>query len=191
MNKALIVILSTVALDAIGAGLIFPILPDLLREVTGGDDFGFLYGAHAVCICDHAIRLLTRSRRAQRSVRAASRFAALSCGHTHRLPCYGTFAARLGACGGKSGCGNNQRQYGRRERLHHRYHASRSACAAVWHNRRGDEHGFIIGPVIGGVMGAWWLRAPFLAAALFNGLNLLVALFALPESRSTSQDSSS
>ena len=37
--------------------------------------------------------------------------------------------------------------------------------------------GFIIGPVIGGIMGAWWLRSPFLVAALFNGLNLAVALF--------------
>ena len=36
-------------------------------------------------------------------------------------------------------------------------------------------------------MGAWWLRSPFLVAALFNGLNLLVALFALPESRAASQ----
>jgi DHA1 family tetracycline resistance protein-like MFS transporter len=43
--------------------------------------------------------------------------------------------------------------------------------------------GFIIGPVIGGVMGAWWLRSPFLVAALLNGLNLLVAVFFLPESR--------
>jgi DHA1 family tetracycline resistance protein-like MFS transporter len=43
--------------------------------------------------------------------------------------------------------------------------------------------GFIIGPVLGGVMGAWWLRSPFLAAAVLNGLNLAVALFVLPESR--------
>jgi DHA1 family tetracycline resistance protein-like MFS transporter len=45
--------------------------------------------------------------------------------------------------------------------------------------------GFIVGPVIGGVMGAWWLRSPFLVAALFNGLNLAVALFVLPESHKT------
>ena len=43
--------------------------------------------------------------------------------------------------------------------------------------------GFIIGPVLGGVLGAWWLRAPFLAAAVLNGLNLLLALFVLPETR--------
>jgi DHA1 family tetracycline resistance protein-like MFS transporter len=43
--------------------------------------------------------------------------------------------------------------------------------------------GFIIGPVLGGVLGAWWLRSPFLAAAIFNGLNLAVATFILPETR--------
>ena len=45
MNKALIVILATVAIDAIGGGLIFPILPDLLAELTAGGDIGWLYGA--------------------------------------------------------------------------------------------------------------------------------------------------
>ncbi len=42
--------------------------------------------------------------------------------------------------------------------------------------------GFIIGPALGGVLGAYWLRAPFVAAALLNALNLLVTLFVLPES---------
>ena len=43
--------------------------------------------------------------------------------------------------------------------------------------------GFIIGPVLGGVLGDWWVRAPFIAAALLNGLNFALALFVLPESR--------
>jgi DHA1 family tetracycline resistance protein-like MFS transporter len=43
--------------------------------------------------------------------------------------------------------------------------------------------GFIIGPVLGGVLGDIWVRAPFIAAAVLNGLNFLVALFVLPESR--------
>jgi MFS family permease len=41
--------------------------------------------------------------------------------------------------------------------------------------------GFIAGPVIGGGL-AIWVRAPFLAAAVLNGLNFLVALLVLPES---------
>jgi len=43
--------------------------------------------------------------------------------------------------------------------------------------------GFIIGPILGGVLGDLWVRAPFLVAAGLNGLNFLVALFILPESR--------
>ena len=41
--------------------------------------------------------------------------------------------------------------------------------------------GFIIGPVLGGVLGDWWVRAPFIAAAVLNGLNFALALFVLPD----------
>ncbi|CAM3648152.1 MFS transporter [Bordetella bronchialis] len=34
MNKALVVIFATIALDAVGIGLIFPILPRLIEDVT-------------------------------------------------------------------------------------------------------------------------------------------------------------
>ena len=43
--------------------------------------------------------------------------------------------------------------------------------------------GFIIGPVLGGLRGDTWLRLPFLAAAVLNACNLLLAVFILPESR--------
>jgi DHA1 family tetracycline resistance protein-like MFS transporter len=49
-----------------------------------------------------------------------------------------------------------------------------SACFGV---------GFILGPVLGGLLGDIWVRAPFLLAAGLNALNLLLALFVLPESR--------
>lgn len=52
MNKALVVIFATVALDAVGFGLIFPILPALLREVTHIQNvapyIGLLVALHAV-----------------------------------------------------------------------------------------------------------------------------------------------
>jgi DHA1 family tetracycline resistance protein-like MFS transporter len=47
--------------------------------------------------------------------------------------------------------------------------------------------GFIIGPVLGGLLGDHWLRLPFIAAAVLNGANLLLALFLLPESRAPSR----
>ncbi|WP_018342656.1 TCR/Tet family MFS transporter [Cytophaga aurantiaca] len=43
--------------------------------------------------------------------------------------------------------------------------------------------GFIIGPVIGGVTGDWWgPRAPFMVAAAFTLLNVLYGYFFVPES---------
>jgi DHA1 family tetracycline resistance protein-like MFS transporter len=43
--------------------------------------------------------------------------------------------------------------------------------------------GFIIGPVIGGLLGAAWLRGPFFCAAVLNGANFALVYFVLPESR--------
>jgi DHA1 family tetracycline resistance protein-like MFS transporter len=48
--------------------------------------------------------------------------------------------------------------------------------------------GFIVGPVLGGVLGDYWLRLPFIAAAVLNAGNLLLALFVLPESRTPSRE---
>ena len=47
--------------------------------------------------------------------------------------------------------------------------------------------GFIIGPVLGGALGDHWLRLPFIAAAVLNTANLLLAFFVLPESRTPSK----
>lgn len=44
--------------------------------------------------------------------------------------------------------------------------------------------GFILGPVLGGWLGESWVRLPFLAAATLNVGNFLLALFILPESHS-------
>ncbi|MDP9808848.1 DHA1 family tetracycline resistance protein-like MFS transporter [Rhizobium tibeticum] len=48
--------------------------------------------------------------------------------------------------------------------------------------------GFIIGPVLGGALGDDWLRLPFIAAALLNACNLLLAFFILSETRTPSRE---
>ncbi|WP_332122848.1 MFS transporter, partial [Escherichia coli] len=48
-----------------------------------------------------------------------------------------------------------------------------SACIGV---------GMVAGPVAGGLLGAISLHAPFLAAAVLNGLNLLLGCFLMQES---------
>ena len=42
--------------------------------------------------------------------------------------------------------------------------------------------GFVAGPLLGGLAGSFSARYPFLLAALFSGLNLLMGFFVLPES---------
>jgi DHA1 family tetracycline resistance protein-like MFS transporter len=42
--------------------------------------------------------------------------------------------------------------------------------------------GFVLGPAIGGVLGSYGLRVPFLVAAVLAGCNVLYGLFVLPES---------
>ena len=44
MSRSLFVIILVVALDAIGIGLIFPILPSLLEELTGHGEVSTIYG---------------------------------------------------------------------------------------------------------------------------------------------------
>lgn len=44
--------------------------------------------------------------------------------------------------------------------------------------------GFVVGPALGGLLGAYGLRVPFLAAAAMAGCNVLYGLFVLPESLS-------
>jgi DHA1 family tetracycline resistance protein-like MFS transporter len=42
--------------------------------------------------------------------------------------------------------------------------------------------GFVVGPALGGLLGAWGLRLPFVAAATLSFLNVCFGLFVLPES---------
>jgi DHA1 family tetracycline resistance protein-like MFS transporter len=42
--------------------------------------------------------------------------------------------------------------------------------------------GFIMGPMLGGLLGSWGPRAPFIAAACLNAVNFLYGLLVLPES---------
>ncbi|HDQ5084642.1 TPA: hypothetical protein P9404_005044, partial [Escherichia coli] len=55
-NRPLIVILSTVALDAVGIGLIMPVLPGLLRDLVHSNDVTAHYGIlrHCCKVSDEA-----------------------------------------------------------------------------------------------------------------------------------------
>lgn len=183
MNKALTVILATVAIDAIGAGLIVPILPELLTELTEGGDIGFLYGAMLAVyatmqfVFSPVLGALS-DRFGRRPVLLLSLAGTLLDYLVMALTPLGWVLVVGRAMAGITSANMAVASAYITDITPPEQRAQRFGLVGAVMST-----GFIIGPVVGGVLGAWWLRSPFLAAALFNGLNLLVALFVLPESR--------
>ncbi|KFL32550.1 MFS transporter [Devosia riboflavina] len=184
----MIVILATVAIDAIGAGLIFPILPELLTELTAGGDIGFLYGA---MLAVYAIMQFIFSpvlgalsdRFGRRPVLLLSLAGTLLDYLVMALTPLGWVLVVGRAMAGITSANMAVASAYITDITPPEQRAQRFGLVGAVMST-----GFIIGPVIGGVMGAWWLRSPFLVAALFNGLNLAVALFVLPESHKASEE---
>ncbi|NMV37424.1 Tet(A)/Tet(B)/Tet(C) family tetracycline efflux MFS transporter [Ralstonia insidiosa] len=179
---AFAVILSTLALDAMGVGLIMPILPSLLRELDHSGDiafeFGLLIAAYAamqflfapilgaladrfgrrpvllVSLAGAAIDYLVMALSPHAWVLYLGRVVAGITGANYAV---GTaYIADITAPADRA------RRYG-----------LMNACFGL---------GFIAGPALGGLLGDWWLRAPFLLAAVLNGVNFAIACVALPES---------
>ena len=183
MNKPLIVIFTTICLDAVGIGLIIPILPRLLENVVHASNVAPYMG---VMTALYAIMQFV----------FAPVLGALSDSHGRRpvllLSLAGSavnylilaFAPQLWILFiGRAIAGLTS--------------ANMSVATAYITDISPPEQrtrrfglfnamfglGFIIGPVLGGILGDLWVRLPFLVAAVLTGINLLMALFILPESR--------
>ncbi|MBX4976203.1 TCR/Tet family MFS transporter [Rhizobium lentis] len=188
MTRSLIVIFTAIVLDAVGIGLIFPILPQLLQEITHDDNvaptIGTLTALYAVMQFIFAPLLGALSDRLGRRpvllislAGAAVNYLFLALAPNLLLLFIGRAIAGLTS-------------------------ANLSVATAYITDISPEETrarrfglfnamfglGFIIGPVLGGVLGDHWLRLPFIAAAALNGANLLLAFFVLPESRPGSRE---
>ena len=179
----LIFILLTVVIDAMGIGLIMPVMPDLIRDVLGGSlgqaalwggilatSFAvmqFLFGPVLGNLSDHYGR---------RPVLLASMFVMILDNLFMALA--GTvwllFAGRV--VGGLASATQS------------------TASAALADMSEPDEKaanfglvgaafgvGFVVGPLVGGLLGSFGPRAPFYAAAALAVVNLAIGSFALPE----------
>lgn len=184
MRRPHIVILITVLLDAIGFGLIMPILPGLLHSLSTSDtdvsrNYGALLAVYALMqfLFSPVLGALS-DRFGRRPVLLASLAGAaadyllmaaapnLSWLYVGRVLAGITGANMAVATAYLTDVTPEPERAGRFGQM--------GAALGV---------GFIAGPLIGGLLGAWHLRAPFLAAAAMNGLNLLLAYYVLPESR--------
>jgi len=170
-------------LDAIGIGLIFPILPRLLESVTHARDIslyvGVMYALYAAMQFTFSPVLGVISDRFGRRPVLLLSLAGASVDYLLMAFAPALWMLVIGrAIAGLTSANmaiatayitdiTPEEQRARRFGLFH-------AMFGI---------GFIIGPVLGGFLGDIWVRAPFIAAAVLNGLNFALALFVLPESR--------
>ncbi|HEY5958704.1 MAG TPA: TCR/Tet family MFS transporter [Polyangiaceae bacterium] len=183
MNRSLIVLYAAVCLDAVGIGLVFPILPRLIEDVTHTSNvapqLGVMASLYAVMQFAFAPVLGALSDKiGRRAVLLLSLLGAvvnyLVMATASTLPLLLLGRALTGATSANVSVATAYlTDVSVPEERPRRFGLS-SAMFGV---------GFIIGPILGGVLGDKWLRLPFVVAAALNTLNLLLALFLLPESR--------
>jgi len=183
MTRSLFVIYAAIGLDAVGIGLVFPILPRLLEEVAHAADVAPLIGVMTALyaamqfVCAPVLGALS-DRVGRRPVLLVSLAGAavnyLAMASASQL--WLLFAGR--AIAGLTGANMSVAAAYITDVSPERERARRFGLSnAVF------GLGFIVGPVLGGVLGDHSPRLPFIAAAVLNAGNLLLAWFALPESR--------
>lgn len=188
MDRRLFVVFAAIILDAVGIGLIFPILPSLLQDVirTGNvaPYIGVMTALYAVMQFIFAPILGSLSDRLGRRpvllislAGATVNYVFLACASSLWMLLLGRAIAGLTSANISVATAyitdiSPENTRARRFGLF-------NAMFGV---------GFIIGPVLGGVLGDCWLRLPFLAAAVLNAGNLLLAFLLLPESRAPTRE---
>jgi DHA1 family tetracycline resistance protein-like MFS transporter len=174
----------TLAIDALGIGIIVPITPELVRQISGLDPAGAAYWqgwlvasfAVAQLFCGPIIGGLS-DRFGRRPIILLS-VGGIGLGYVLLIwaPTLGwVFVARLvaGATAANASAANAYiADISPPELRAKRF----GLVGAVW------GAAFILGPAVGGQLGAISLRLPFVAAATLAFVNLLYGFFVLPES---------
>lgn len=178
------VVLVTILLDAMGFGLVAPVLPHLVAALDGrgpaaaSHAFGAIQAAYAgaMFLCAPLVGRLS-DRFGRRPVlllalagAALDHLVAAVAGSLSLL-----FAARLiaGAFGASAAAASAYIADTTSADERGKAFAFAGAAFAI---------GFVSGPALGGLLGDFGPRVPFLAAAGLTALNLAYALFVLPES---------
>jgi Arabinose efflux permease len=177
-------IVVTVAIDAMGIGLILPVMPELLAEIGGlsvseaalwGGRLAFAY-AIMQFLCGPLLGMLS-DRYGRRPVLLLS-LAALAVDYVV-MSLAGTLWLLVltrviaGAAGSSFATANAWlADVSPPERR-----AANFGLVGA-----GFGVGFVLGPALGGVLGEWGPRAPFLAAAALAAANMACGAFVLPES---------
>ena len=183
MRLPITFILFTVFLDAIGVGLILPIMPDLLLEVSGADLGnaaiwgGVLTTSFAVAqfIAGPTIGNLS-DRYGRRPVLLVA-LAAMCIDYLVMAMAGSIFLLLLGRILGgiTAATHSTANAYMADISPPDKKAANFGLIGAAF------GLGFVVGPILGGMIADFGTRAPFYAAAGMSALNLLFGLFVLPE----------
>ena len=183
VSRRVVILLSIVAIDAAGIGLMFPVLPGLLRHLTRNSDVSLLYGA---VVASYAFAQLLAApllgglsdRFGRRPVLLVSiAGAAIDYGVMAFTPvAWGLLVGRLiaGATGANTAVAASYITDLTSDERRTRYIGYVSGAYSA---------GFILGPVVGGLLANIGSRLPFLAASVLCALNFGLGYFLLPESR--------
>jgi DHA1 family tetracycline resistance protein-like MFS transporter len=175
VKKGFGIILATVGLDAVGIGLVMPIIPRLLREVGHTGDLGWRFGAflglYALMqfLCAPVLGAISDKVGRRPVLLVSLAGAAIDYVFMALAPSMAwLFVGRAiaGITGANMAVAQAYIADITPEDQRARRYGLFSAIFGV---------GFIAGPVIGGLLGEVWVRAPFLAAAGLNGLNFALA----------------
>lgn len=177
-------ILITVLLDMLGIGLIIPVLPKLVTSLYGGDlsegshVFGWFVASYALMQFLFAPTLGNLSDAYGR--RPVLLVSLLGAGLDYLMMAFAPtwqwlFLGRVlsGVTGANIAVANAYIADVSAPEERAKSFGLIGACFGV---------GFIIGPAVGGLLGQYGLRVPFLAAAALNLCNTLYGFFVLPES---------
>ena len=181
-GTGIIFILITVGLDAMGIGLIMPVLPALLRALVHSDQiaghYGLLLTLYALMQFFFAPILGGLSDRFGRKpvllvalAGAALDYTIMSLAPVLWILYIGRLIAGISSATQSIAAAYIADLSSSNERA--KFFGYLSACTGL---------GFIAGPVIGGLMGHISPQAPFMVAAVLNGLNFLCVYLFLPES---------
>lgn len=182
-QTALVVIVGAVVLDAVGIGLMFPILPTLMRTLSGSDEISIRYGAMLAIYA--AMQFLfapvlgaLSDRYGRRPVLLLS-LAGATLDYIFMALAPALWMLFLGRA--LAGLTSANMAVATAVMADLTEEEARARRFGYLHAAFGI--GFIVGPMLGGALGAWHVRAPFAAAAVLCALNLILALFFLPETR--------
>jgi DHA1 family tetracycline resistance protein-like MFS transporter len=173
----------TILLDAIGMGLLIPVLPDVLRRFSSDPSvvsswFGWFIGVYSAMqfVASPVLGSLA-DRFGRRPVLLVS---LLGAGLDYVLMAFAPNLGLLFAGRVVSGLTGASMTVASSYIADISDDSNRAAnfgvVGAAW------GLGFITGPAIGGLLGDWGASAPFLAAAALNLVNFAFGLFVLPES---------